>query len=61
MKKNILQCILAIIIFLFIIIIPSTLFKWTIKIEVVLSICLGIIFAYVLKPFFKNRKNNKTQ
>lgn len=58
MKKNILQCILAITIFLLIVFIPSTLFKWTIKIKVVLSICLGIIFAYVLKPFFKKRKNN---
>ena len=61
MKKNILQCMIVIITFLLLVIIPSAIFKWQIKIEAAVSISIGIIYAYVLKPLIENRKKKNKQ
>ena len=61
MKKNILQCMIVIITFLLLVIIPSAIFKWQIKIEAAVSISISIIYVYVLKPLIENRKKKNKQ
>ena len=61
MKKNILQCMIVIITFLLLVIMPSAIFKWRIKIEAAVSISIGIIYGYVLKPLIENRKKKNKQ